>query len=387
MDDIAPLNILNHKKKILFIGRRDDVFFQNYKRNLDPNRYDISVFSQFHGDFTNLSSGKTEFILKIRAKWPRALKYILRYPIGLIFLIRYTKRSFDVIHILNIKRENFFLIPFLKKHCKKLIVTVYGRSTYVYPSKKILFAQVYKYVDLFIFSNQGVLKEFSLANPEVPQHKLFEGTMPVGHISINCKALNEENILNFKNKYRIESDLIHISCSSTIASYDQHEKVIEALKKIKYKDKVQLMFLLTYGGTDKERQRIQDIINQNLGDFNVRVFTSFLTDEEVSAYRNLTDIYINMRSTDQLAGAMLESLFEGACLISGSWLNYETLDKIGIHYNKVDRFEELTATIDKSIDELPEFKMKFAPVNSKKIAAKFSVETVMQTWDTLYQSP
>lgn len=371
--------------RILYICNKNDVFLRAYIKHLDPSKYQIQVLSLATGEFIDIVTGKVDLIVKIKDSYSHVVKYALRYLCALLFILRYAIQKFEIIHVLNIKRENFFIIPFFHKRSKRIIITVFGRSTYLYPSKRILFALIYKFVDLFVFSNQSIIKEFSLINNKVPVRKLIEGIPPISSISLIEKEHWKENILEFINKHNIDRNLIKISCSSTISSYDQHDKVIEAISNLKGKNKVQLLFLLSYGGTKEQQQRIIDKIERDLIGFNFLVFTSFLTDSDLASYRALTDIYINMRTSDQLAGAILESLHEGALLISGKWLNYETLDNLGIHYKKVGGFEELSNCVDESIENFSAFKNNYRNQNIEKISNEFSIEVVMKRWNAIYQ--
>jgi hypothetical protein len=93
-----------------------------------------------------------------------------------------------------------------------------------------------------------------------------------------------------------------------------------------------------------------------------------------------------MRTSDQMAGAILESLNEGAMLISADWLKYDALDKLGIYYKKVNGFNELARIIDESIEKLGEYKKEHSCRNADKIKEAFSVEVVMKKWEALYCS-
>jgi hypothetical protein len=370
--------------RILYISNKNDVFLNAFNRHLDLNYFHIQVLSLAHGELININTGKTFQILKIKDSYPHAVRYSLRYFCSFLFILHQRRLEFDVIHILNIKRENFFLIPFLRKKCKKIIITVYGRSTYLYPTKRFLFSRVYKFVDIFVFSNTSVIKEFSTFHEDVPSDKLIENIPPLDSISLNSNYDKSDSILKFCSENHIDNKLIKVSCSSTIHSYEQHYKVIEALKNLKRKENILLMFLLTYGGTEEEQNNIIIKIKQDLSDFNVCIITTFLTNTGIAAYRALTDIYINMRTSDQMAGAILESLNEGAMLISADWLKYDALDKLGIYYKKVNGFNELVGIIDESIEELDKYKKEHACRNADKIKEAFSVDVVMKKWAALY---
>lgn len=367
---------------ILYVSNKDEIFLKGYVDSLNRDMYRVFILDLKHAAFIDVSSGKTKQILNVRFTQNRVVRYFLRYVCAFLFLMRRTKEKYDVCHILNIKRENFWIIPFLKRQSKKVIVTVYGRSTYTYPSKRFLFSFVYKYVDKLAFSNQSLIDEFLLIYKQFDKTKTIRIIPPI--TSIN-RTKNNEELVEFLEVNKIQKDLIKISCSSTIASYDQHDRIIESIRRIRNKDRVQLLFLLTYGGNDIERERIIEKIKGDLKDFNVVIFKSFLSNSELSAYRAVTDIYVNMRTSDQLAGAIIESLFEGALLISGAWLNYSTFDDIGIYYKKVRDFEALTTCIDESVENIMEFKDNYRIPNIEIVAKEFSLNVVMEKWKHIYQ--
>lgn len=374
------------KKRILIIRTKNDVLLQTLLNNLDLNQFSIELLDLKNGELIDLNLNKILLLCKIEHINNRSFSYFLRYISGLVFVLKHLKQQYDVIHVINMKRENFWLFPFFRRHTNIFIVSVYGRSTYLYRTKRILFTPFMKYVDYFAFSNQALINEFSKYYPRVSRDKLLRIIMPVANISEKKNGVNERVLSNFCNKFGINRDLIKVSCSSTISSYDQHDKVIESVCKITNKDKLQLMFLLTYGGTENEKQIIISNIKSELHGFNYVIIDTFLTNEELAAYRKLTDIYINMRKSDQMAGAVIESLFEGALLLSASWLNYQTLDDIGVKYYKVPSFDNLQPMIDDKILSIQSFKQIYPNENRNKILKEFSLESTITKWTKLYTS-
>lgn len=374
------------KKRLLLVRSKNDVFLHTLIDNLNKNQLLIDLLDLKNGELINLNNSNSIQLCNINQSKSRTLRYFLRYISGLVFLLSHLKGKYDVVHVINIKRDNFWLFPFFSRHTNKMIVSVYGRSTYLYHTKRILFSPFLKYVDYFAFSNQALIHEFSKYYPKVSQSKLIRLIMPTANISSNKLDIQDDAVLNFCNKFQINLNLIKVSCSSTISSYDQHDKVIEAVSKIRNKDKVQLMFLLTYGGTENEKQRIISKIKSELHGFNFAIIDNFLSNEELAAYRKLTDIYINMRISDQMAGAVIESLYEGALLLSASWLNYQTLDDIGVTYYKVPTFDTLQQMIDDKIHAIQSFKQEYAKKNRNKILKEFSLESTINKWTNLYTS-
>lgn len=373
-------------KSILYIRKKNDVFLQSFIRAFNNKEYQLYILDLMNGEFIDISSNTTDKLANFLHSQNRVLNYLLRYLYGIIFIFKYYKFSVDVCHVLNLKRENFWLIPFFKKRSKKVIVTVYGRTTYLYFSKRVLFSFVYKYVDLLTFSNQALINEFLLSNRNNIKLKIERVIPPIANVVKRNDAFYNINLKKFLFNHSIDDELIKISCSSNLSSYDQHEKVIEAVSKIKNKGRVHLLFLLTYGGNEEKKNNIINKIKENLYDFKVSVFDTFLSNDDLATYRAATDIYINMRSIDQLAGAVIESLFEGALLISGSWLNYETFDRLGIYYKKVKNFEELTECLDLSIENISFYKDNYKKNNIEKIEKEFSLDLTLKKWSNLYDN-
>jgi glycosyltransferase involved in cell wall biosynthesis len=371
-------------KRILFVRNKSDVNLQAIIANLDLNHFEISILDLKGGELINHNAKKALKIINIPNE--RILGYIFRYFIALLYLLRFSNKYYDVIHIMNIKRENFWILPFFRKQASKLFISVYGRSTFLYWSKRILFRSYFKCADYIIFTNPVLRDEFARWYKNVDQEKMIIGYLPMINVSNNPKKIDKHTINEFCTRFNISRDLIRISCSSTIASYDQHDKVIDALKNIVHKDKVQLMFLLTYGGSEMEKQRLINRITNELAGFNYAIIDTFLDNEEMAAYRKLTDIYINMRISDQMAGAVIESLYEGALLLSASWLNYQTLDDIGVTYYKVPSFDTLQPMIDDKILAIQSFKQEYANENRNKILKEFSLESTIKKWTNLYTS-
>lgn len=370
--------------KILYIRNKEDGYFKSFISSDIIIENNIYLLDLKNREFTDYNSGKVIHLLgKSKFYNRKIINYISRFIAALAFLIKFKHYSFDICHILNIKRENFWVIRFLKKRTKKIIITVYGRSTYLFRIKRFLFKFVYNNCDVFTFQNLNTLEEFHQYNPKIDTQKLVELLLPIEQIDY-VKNLSSDDKSALYEKLNLKKDLIHISCSSTISAYDQHFKVINELSKIKNKEKVQLMFLLTYGGKKEYKQQVIEKIKHDLSEFEVGIFDRFLTSSDLASYRMCTDIYINMRTTDNIAGAILETLKAGSFLLSASWLKYNVLDKLGVYYKKVNTFSELAPEIDYHIEKFQELKSKYSQTNSSIIEQNCSHKAIIHQWVDLY---
>lgn len=371
--------------KILYVRRKDDIFLKGFLfafqdqtiHILDQKNYALYEYKD--------SAFNEIFKLNINPK-NKYISYLFRLLFGVYYMIK-NKEHYDVVHILNIKRENFFLVPYFEKNSNKLLLTVYGRSTFLYKSKVLLFKSVIKKFNNIYFSNSGTLNEFkSVFNTNI--HKLFVHKSPsigfyyIGKFLFDKPKNFDQQKFSFEG---INKQKIKIMCSTTIASYDNHFKIIDEIRNIQKKDNIQLIFMLTYGGTKENFNEIKQYIDNNLTGFDYLIIKDFLTYEQLAYIRCSTDILINMRSTDQLSGAMLESLYTGAITIVADWLNYKTLDDLNIKYEKVKDFNELLSKLEYVINNIDVLKSDYSAHNINILRNEMSFEICKSAFFQFYK--
>lgn len=373
--------------KILYVARKS-VFLKGMLECVEHESNEVFVLDLKNRQYIDVNNGHviqifdSDMIIK-----SKVVNYIFRYVAAIHFLLKFRRDSWDICHILNLKRENFWMIPILKRRTGKIVVTIFGVTTYKNRMKRDLFKLVYRYVDIISTTTKKFRDEFKRYYPGIEPKKIAVICLPLPHIEqLEQVIANKSDRSGICRELGLSPNMINISCSSTIPENDQHEIIIDALKKIGHKDRVQLMFLLTYGGTQKRKDVLIDIIKRELAGFNVRIFDSYMSNEEIAKYRAVTDVYVNIRISDQLASAVIESLYAGAYLISGSWLNYTDLDDLGIVYEKIDNLDNLSQVIDQGVSNIDEFKSKHSANNSGLIYKAYIEAHKHDKWGDFYKS-
>lgn len=372
-----------NKKKILYIRDTNDPFLKGFCDGLGEQVL-IYVLDLKHGVFIDQAANTVTKLSGLGRYNNKYVNYIQRYYNAIAFLFKIDYKSIHYFHILNLKRDNFLLIPFIHSKTSRIFVTVYGRSTYTNIIKRMLFSCVFKYIDAFTFTNESTLNEFWRINYKIDKKKLYLLMLPL--INLVDFKNSEEKKERFVKKYKISKEKIRISCSSTSSVYDQHFDIVDSLKSINSKNNVQLLFLLTYGGTENERLKIIKYIHKNLNGYDYVIFDRFLTNEELIIYRELTNIYINMRRTDQIAAAIIESLFKGSLLITPSWLNYSMLTKLGVKLFEISGFEELPSKIDEIVDNYSQLVSEYLQSNSSIVSKHYGLQVILKKWEMFYNS-
>lgn len=131
--------------------------------------------------------------------------------------------------------------------------------------------------------------------------------------------------LALRAKYNIPDDKICVTVGYSASPVQQHLVFLDSIAKYKTKiaSKVVLLFPLTYG-ISKNSDYYQTLITKikNSG-FNYILFENRLSDDELCETRILSDIMVNLQTTDSQASSIKEAFAARNVVIVGDWLPYE----------------------------------------------------------------
>jgi len=317
-----------------------------------------------------------------RVKVPINNKTFEKIKKGLIYLfytfILHLKHRIKIIHCGQVLSSGFvgwfmnklFKIPY--------VIYIYGSETYRFGRLK-LFTSIMK---IFLESSSKIIAnsnftkneyiEFGI-NPE--KIKIITPGVDIGRFYPQKK---DEHLLE---KFNLRDKKILL----TVGRLDErkgHDKVIEALSKLKskYPD---LTYLIV--GSGREEKRLQNIVkNYALEDY--VVFVGYVPDEELPRYYNLCDIFILLNRQTE-ANKLLKGDYEGfgivfieasACgkpIIAGNFGGvYDAVEngKTGLVIDPVN-IEEIIKSIEYFLSN-PENSFKFGNRGLNRVRQSF-------TWD------
>jgi hypothetical protein len=311
------------------------------------------------------------------------LVFVLRIFAG-IKLLRELKERYDVCQMLYLKYEYMFLINRISRTSDKLLTYVYGFS-FVRIRIKKFFRVIYDKADYIMFANASLMEEFHKRFDRAYEKKTGIYPHSLKPLETIDRIIKTETAEESREKLGISKDVVTVVCGSNAIANQQHKKLIRALIEKEYdRKKIIFIFPLTYGSVSY-RDRIIKFIKKNLSGYETRIFTDFMSDEDLARLRRVIDVCINVQIMDQLSGAMLESLYSGSVVITGAWLKYQDLDDIGVYMHTVDDFKELPLLVGESIDDPIGQKRLFAD-NPKLIGDKYNRADLIDRWLELYSS-
>jgi hypothetical protein len=233
----------------------------------------------------------------------------------------------------------------------KTYLTFWGRE---YANFRILFSQkIYKYrldklvnsVDYIVNSETFIKDIFSKLYPKFPG-KCLVGHLGSASIDFIYDMLSNNAELDIKNKLGIDSRKYSVLIGYSGKPLHQHLKIIEELEKIDLlKNRIHLLVPMTRGGSKEYIDKVESNLIKS-GFTYTLLKNRFLSDEEIAELRVVTDVVLQLSTTDGLSRSILECLCAKSLMIYGEWLNYDSsLDDNKLWAVKVSSINEAVMTL------------------------------------------
>jgi hypothetical protein len=291
----------------------------------------------------------------------------------IVGLMRKLNYQCDTFQILGWKEELSFLFLMIRSRCTKCVLLIFGAHTFKPGIQLYTFKLFQTHFDRIVFTSTtfGIKHSHHIEN----QKKIKFAYLPLPALDV-IENLKESASDRTKDK-------IEICCSSCLGEYENHFKVIDSLAEITIPpEKIKLNFMLNYGGTPDYEQRVLNYIDEKLARFEVNIIDEFMNAEGVAEFKLRNDIHINVRTTDQFSGAMVEALYAGSVVIVGDWLPYGELDDLGISWVKISSTDGLKSALESTIRKLSTHKN--AAAHNTEILRRYLPSECMEKWDSIY---
>jgi hypothetical protein len=158
----------------------------------------------------------------------------------------------------------------------------------------------------------------------------------------------------------------------------QHFDIINSLSKYNWNDDL-FIFPFTYGGTKLYRKKLEIMINKK--ELSYLFIDDYLSNEKIAALRVISDVLVQLQTTDALSASTQEHLYAGSRVIVGSWLPYSFLRDNGVIYETVDSVDEIGEYLNKTItNKISKYKKNH---NNKIIRNLSSWDETINCWYSL----
>lgn len=159
------------------------------------------------------------------------------------------------------------------------------------------------------------------------------------------KSKDDWKIL-FKNRLNIPDDKIVVALGHNGFEANNHFLMIEQIEKMPRNliNKYVFVLHISYGGTEEYKKSLIRLSKDT--DLPLLVVTEFFGPTDVAKFRLITNLLIQMPTTDALSSAMTEVLYAGNTVVAANWLPYDILGKNGVRLMILNGFNELPGFLE-----------------------------------------
>ncbi len=341
-----------------------------------------SLFSRhFHATFF--------FILFVEGKIPKAFHFVAKQIEAKAFFIQNKNfNEFDTFHF-HFMQYSYLRELFLVPKNKKIVCSFWG-SDLLRTNDLLNFYFVKKalYQSTVITCQSMELREIILSKFGRDLYDKIQVSMfPIEEKIYSLMDINYERIekiSDFKKKFDYATDKLNILIGHSGSPFNNHIKIISALKNCRYKDKLHLIINLNYAISENKKKKYKKELYevlQPIGSSYV-ILEKFFIEDELAVSRLASDIFIHTPVSDALSSTMLELLYASNIVITGSWLPYKTFKKAKLTYYEIDTFSELSLKLDLLIENFNSEK-ELAKNNKLAVKEHFFNNDIVTKWSQI----
>lgn len=296
---------------------------------------------------------------------------------------------YDVYHFQYIVPETMGFLKYIDRS-KKVVISFWGSDLLQTAGKKSYIEQLkaLERCDIVTVSTlemrEILLSKFGrqFANKVKLARFLIDESV-FGEISDEKKS---EMVKEFKLKNKIPGGKIYLSVGYNGTSAQRHIEVLNVIKNLRtdIKERLYLIIPMTYGlefeGAGYLEQVTEACRSTGIG---FTILHEYIKGDDLMALVHLTKIKLNVRDTDALNAAMIESIGTGCIVINGAWLPYGMLRRLGAYYKEVENLEQIAGVLTEVVDNY-EKEMEKTAGNPEIIQKHFAQKNLVKNWIEMY---
>ena len=346
------------ENNILLLGNKESVFVSNFALEIEKQGFTAHIFDPVRFGIYN-SRGT---LIRNFSTPPAILDHIpkLGYRFKLVLIRRMLHKlrgRYRICHIHYNLKLYADIAESVKNIADKLVVSIWGSDFYrMSPSARKAQERIYDRADLIAFLTDQTMQAFNdyySGRYEQKTTVLRLGLKPLEYID----DIADETPQAIKTHFGINPEATVVACGYNGTTAQNHKTIIESIQAVEPKllEGCLFVFPMSYGEKD-HMIAVEEKLRQS--GLPHKLITGFLSDVDMARLRKMTDIFINLQTTDHLSGSLLEHLYAGGIVISGRWLPYDILDKKGVFQLYVDSPAEVGEKLHEILSDLKYLKGK-----------------------------
>lgn len=187
-----------------------------------------------------------------------------------------------------------------------------------------------------------------------------------------------------RKKYGLSENSLIFQVGYSAAPSQNHLAVLEELSLLpqNIRERLNIFIPLSYNADGNNVQVLLESFKKF--DFRIIPITEYVPYEEMLSITALSEIFILVRDNDALNGAMVESLYAGNIVITGSWLPYGIYMRNGIVFQQIEEIDELHDKVAWVLENKENLR-KQAATNKEKLNLLYERTQINSKWKNLYK--
>ena len=294
-------------------------------------------------------------------------------------------KHYDIIEFQGLFwNRSLFMAKYLKSKGKRIKVQLWGSDFYrVEDYSSDWRTPIYDFVDKIQVATEQFKDNFLKV---FPKNASKVSVVPFGCEQFETlKGIIEGSVkkdLTFLD-HKADGKII-VACGYNGRITQQHFRIIDVIDRlpIDVKKRIFLIFPMTYLLGYEYYEYIIHLLNKINVDY--QILQDRLSDIQMLSLRTISDVVINIQTTDVFAGSLQEHLMGGAVLIVGDWLPYKVYDDSGVFYIK-SSIDNLYNHVYDVLVNLEDYKYQVSS-NKDKVYKLSSWGSVICKWLPYYKS-
>ena len=163
-----------------------------------------------------------------------------------------------------------------------------------------------------------------------------------------------------------------------------HLPIIDSIIAVKDRLPENMFYILpmTYGQIDDYMIKVKNKLDS--AGLKYKIISDFMQFEDIAKLTKVTDVMIHLQTTDTLSATMMEHMYNGNIIVTGSWLPYQPIKKAGSYFLEIPSIDKIGGKLIEVINKIDECKQRCGK-NKKAIRDFISWNGVLKSWIDIYE--
>ncbi|OAI44825.1 hypothetical protein AYO42_00475 [Rhizomicrobium sp. SCGC AG-212-E05] len=237
------------------------------------------------------------------------------------------------------------LLDSLKVRGRRLVASIWGSDFLrANDAQRAVLRDILAQAHVITTNNPEIRQQLQAAYPEAePKVRIMSYGMR--SLSVIDQVLRKETQAQSRAALGVDPDKIIVVCGYNATRAQQHMTMIQAIAALPPDVKARQQFIVQATYPDDAAYKDEIAAALDKAGIAYLMLRENMDLEDICRLRIVSDVTLNIQTTDSLAGSIQEHLYAGSALIVGRWLPYEMFEKMGASVQRVETAAQIAEAL------------------------------------------